>query len=60
MVGAYLSSNDTMHLLITNATLFSKCTRKAQAQLDEVVGADRLPSVASRGPHWDASRCLQR
>lgn len=46
MIGAYLSSNATMHLLITTATLFPECIRKAQAQLDEVVGMDRLPSVA--------------
>ncbi|CRL19073.1 Cytochrome P450 [Penicillium camemberti] len=46
MVGAYLSSNATIHLLITTATLFPEYIRKAQAQLDEVVGADRPPSVA--------------
>lgn len=46
MIGAYLSSNATMHLLITTATLFPENIRKAQAQLDEVVGTDRLSSVA--------------
>lgn len=46
MLRVYLSSNAMMHLLITTITLFPECIRKAQAQLDEVVGTDRLPSMA--------------